>query len=618
MRHALTALALAVSLAFGLWLSRAHLAGEASPLDRAEAVLTDLRFLVTGPRPAPAEVAIVAIDEATVAQAGAYPMPRAFVARLLRAMTPHAPRAVALDVLFLDPGPPEADAALAAALADLPAVIAMAASFPRDGSEHRAALGPLTGLPVAERVARPAAPLRGSAESGLVNVATDHGGTPRHVPLVVAAEGALLPSLPLRAASRAAGQRPDLAADRVRIGTVSAPLDLGAALALRFYGPQGSLPTVSAATLLAGEADERLRGKVLVVGATALGSGDRFSTPFDPVLPGVEVLATGLAHLLHGDALRRDSVVRRADVAVTLALPVLMLLALALPRVGLGLALAALPLAGFLIAAVILFAHGIWLSMALPLAALAPLAPALAARLVLDRMRERRLAAARDDLLAFLPPAIAGRLSADPGFLAVPVAREACVLFLDLSGFTAASEGLGPARTRAMLKEMHERVEAAVTERGGAVTSFMGDGAMAVFGLPDARPDDADRTVAAALALAESLAAWLRAQPGLAPAGVRVGAHAGPLVLSRLGGARNQHITATGDTVNTASRLLDIAKAEGVPVVLSAALLAARSQIQDGIDPPPRHATPKRVPIRGRQAPLDVVLIAAGAHSGPV
>ncbi|WP_232630715.1 CHASE2 domain-containing protein [Methylobacterium sp. Leaf118] len=614
MRHALTALAIAASLGFGLWLCRPHLAGEASPLDRAEAVLADLRFLIAGPRPAPDDVVIVAIDEATVAQAGAYPLPRAVVARLLRALKPLAPRAVALDVLFLDPGPPEADAALAAALADLPAVTAMAASFPRDGPESQAALGPLTGLPVAERVARPTALLRAAAESGLVNVATDPGGTPRHIPLLVAAEGALLQSLPLRAAARATGHRPDLAADRVRLGGTAAPLDRGAALALRYYGPQGSVATVSAAPLLAGAADARLRGKVVVVGATALGSGDRFGSPFDPVLPGVEVLATGLAHLLHGDALRRDSTIRRTDATVTLALPVLMLLALALPRVGLGLALAALPLAGFLAAATILFAHGIWLSMALPLAALAPLAPALAARLLLDRMRERRLAAARDDLLAFLPPAVAGRLAADPGFLAVPVEREACVLFLDLSGFTAASEGLGPARTRAMLKQMHERVEAAVTERGGAVTSFMGDGAMALFGLPDARPDDADRAIAAAMALADGLATWLRAQPGLAPAGVRVGAHAGPLVLSRLGGARNQHITATGDTVNTASRLLDIAKTEGVPMVLSAALFAARREAA----PLPRPARPKRVPIRGRQAPLDVLLIAAVGPSAPV
>jgi adenylate cyclase len=607
-RLALAALAVAASLGVGLSLALPHLSGEASVLDRAEATLADLRFLIAGPRPVPEGVVIVAIDERTIAAAGGYPLPRASLARLMEALRAARPRAVALDMLLLDPGPPEADSGLAAALAGLPAVVGMAATFARTGSERRARLGSVDGLPVAETLARPTERLRAAAQGGLVNVATDAGGTPRHVPLLVAHEGAVLPSLPLRAAMLAAGGRPAFEADAVRLGGTRTPLDLGAALALRFYGPQGSVPTVSAAAVMAGEADAAIREKILVVGATALGSGDSFATPFDPVLPGAEVLATGLSHLIHGDALDRGAAVRRADAAAALVLPLLMLAALSLRRVGLGLALAALPLAGFLVGATLLFAHGIWLSMALPLAALAPLGPALAARLWLDRAAERRLAASRDALLRFLPPAVADRLAEAPDFLAEPVEQRAAVLFLDLSGFTAASEGLGPVRTRAMLKAMHDRVEEAVTARGGAVTSFMGDGAMVLFGLPEARPDDADRAVAAAFDLADALRAWLAGlTPGEAPAGVRIGAHAGPVVLSRLGGVRNQHITATGDTVNTTARLLDVAKAEGVPLVLSAALLAARREPV----PLPHRSRPARAALRGRRASLDVVLVEA-------
>ncbi|SFK54189.1 CHASE2 domain-containing protein [Methylorubrum salsuginis] len=604
-RPALTAFALLASLGFGLFLSLSHLSGEASVLDRAEAMLADLRFLVAGPRPVPVGVVIVAIDERTVSAAGGYPLPRASLARLMEALHQGAPRAVALDMLLLDPGPEAADVALAAALADLPAAFGMAATFSRTDPGRQASLGPLTGLPVAGTLARPTERLRAAAQAGLVNVATDAGGTPRHIPLLVAHAGAVLPSLPLRAAMLATGRRPEWEADAVRLGETRTPLDLGAALALRFYGPQGSVPTVSGAAVLTGEADAAIREKIVVVGATALGSGDSLSTPFDPVLPGVEVLATGLSHLIHGDALRRDTAVRRADAVITLALPALMLAALSLTRVGLGLALAALPLAVFLVASVVSFAHGIWLSMSLPLAGLAPLGPYLGARLWLDRAEARRLTESRDGLLRFLPPAVAEKLTEAPDFLAVPVQQRAAVLFLDLSGFTSASEGLGPVRTQAMLKAMHDRVEEAVTARGGAVTSFMGDGAMALFGLPEMRPDDADRAVAAAFDLADTMRAWLAGlAPGEAPAGVRIGAHAGPVVLSRLGGARNQHITATGDTVNTTARLLDVAKAEGAVVVLSAALLAARA----AQTPLPGPATEKTVAIRGRQAPLDVVL----------
>ncbi|MFY9289553.1 MAG: CHASE2 domain-containing protein, partial [Methylorubrum rhodinum] len=191
-RLALAALAVAASLGVGLSLALPHLSGEASVLDRAEATLADLRFLIAGPRPVPEGVVIVAIDERTIAAAGGYPLPRASLARLMEALRAARPRAVALDMLLLDPGPAEADAGLAAALAGLPAVVGMAATFARTGSERRARLGSVDGLPVAETLARPTERLRTAAQGGLVNVATDAGGTPRHVPLLVAHEGAVL------------------------------------------------------------------------------------------------------------------------------------------------------------------------------------------------------------------------------------------------------------------------------------------------------------------------------------------------------------------------------------------------------------------------------------------
>ncbi len=51
----------------------------------------------------------------------------------------------------------------------------------------------------------------------------------------------------------------------------------------------------------------------MVIGATALGGSDTFATAFDPVMPGVELLATGIAHLTAGDGLVRDARVRRLD-----------------------------------------------------------------------------------------------------------------------------------------------------------------------------------------------------------------------------------------------------------------------------------------------------------------
>lgn len=567
------ALLLAVALGSALPLAAWHRAGRETPLDRLESALLDLRFHLAGPRPAPEGVAIVGIDDAAVAEAGGYPLPRPALARLVRAIQARAPKAVGLDLLLVEPRAPEDDAALAAALAEAQVVLAAAALFPR--GNDAAPSGPAR-LPAAERVLRPLDRFRAGTGLGLTNVSADRGGTPRHLPLLVADGESLLPALPLRLAAR--GTEPVLGPDRITLGDTVSRLDLGVSLPLRFYGPRGSLRTLSAAALLRGEPEaEALRGRVVLVGATLVGGGDTFATPFDPVLPGVEVLATGLAHLVAGDGLVRDAAMRRIDsaAALGLALGAALLLVLAPPALAAGL-VAAAALAWLAVTA-LAFAGGTWLSASLPLAALVPvLVLGLGGRLVLDRRDARALAVAERALRAFHPPRLAARLAAEPDFLAEPLAQDAAILFVDLAGFAGVSERLGPLATQAMLKDFHARVEACITRHDGLVVTFMGDGAMCVFGLAEPGPEDARRALAAALDLVPAIRAWLAGQPGFGGAGdLRVGIHSGPVVVSRLGAADHQQITATGDSVNLASRLMEVGKGLGAALVASADLLAA-------------------------------------------
>lgn len=605
----LTLVAIFAALVWSTCLIVPHLRGEATLLDRIEAPLTDLRFLLSGPKAAPEDIVLVAIDDATIRAAGGYPLSRTYLARLLRSLGQAKPRAVAIDILFLDPGDDTIDAELAAALKALPSTIGMAAIFDRSSREAAAAFGPFTDLPVASTVQMPIERLRDVSRAGTVNVAKDHGGIPRHIPLLIATEGALVPALALQAVMLASG-KPELFRDRIELGRISVPVDLGAHLAIRFYGPQGTVRTVSAKSVLEGTTPlSRLTDRVIVLGATALGSGDTVSTPFDAVLPGAELLATGIGHLLSGDALVRTTTVRRFDAGITLIVPVLVLLLIASRRLGAGILLSAMLVAVLVVFSCLAFSRDVWLSLSLPLAGIAtPLLPYLGARLWLDRRRQGQLETARNALLRFHPPALAARLETDPEYLENPVEQRAAILFVDLSGFTGLSERLGPARTRELLKEMHELVEDVATARGGSVTSFMGDGAMVVFGLPDVMPDDADRAADAALVLARELWRWMTDRAdvfGDKPAGLRIGAHAGPLVVSRLGGRHNQQITATGDTVNVASRLLEIAKAERASVVLTEDLLSATVARPGGRGGFER----KQVAVRGRVNMLDIYLL---------
>ncbi|MET7241843.1 adenylate/guanylate cyclase domain-containing protein [Methylobacterium sp. EM32] len=595
--------ALAAALSWSGWLAQMHLAGRATPLDRIESALVDLRLRLAGPRPPPPGVVIVAIDDETVRREGGFPVSRATMARLIDGIAAARPRTLAVDILFLEAGrQPDSDRALGAALARVPAVLAAAAVFEGLASED--------GIPVAASLHAPIPAIAGAAASGIVNVSEDAAGVPRHLPLVVRTGEGIAAAFVLRAAALAAGHDPVVDRDAVRIGDRTVPLDLGRYLPLRPYGPRRTIPTVSAAGLLDGTVpSSTLADRVVVVGVTALGGSDTFATAFDPVLPGVELLATGIGQLTTGDELRRDVGVRRLDAAASVILAAAAALLIALAPPGPAILLVLLLLAGWLAAGAVAFAQGAWWSAALPLAAAGlPVLPLAVARQLLDRRRAAGLARSEATLRRLQPAALADRLAWDPGYLAEPVARDIPVLFIDLSGFTRQSERLGPGRTRAVLKSFHDLVDETAAGHGGLVVNFMGDGAMVVFGALDPDPAAAAGAVASAADLVARTAAWIATDPELAGAGraldVRVGAHYGPVILSRLGSDTNQHVTATGDTVNVASRLLAIASEAGARLAVSADLLAAAGIAAPG----PLFERRQTMAIRGRAQTLDVWL----------
>ena len=107
--------------------------------------------------------------------------------------------------------------------------------------------------------------------------------------------------------------------------------------------------------------------------------------------------------------------------------------------------------------------------------------------------------------------------------------RLVSVLFADLVGFTAASEGRDAEDTRDLLSRYFEACQRLITRYGGTVEKFIGDAVMAVWGAPVANEDDAERAVRAALDLVDAvpeLDAGLAARAGVltGEAAVTIGA----------------------------------------------------------------------------------------------
>lgn len=264
---------------------------------RADLALFDAA-LPTGP--APPDVVIVAVDDASVAQVGRWPWPRAIHAALLDRLRAAGARAVALDIVFTEPDPssPSADAALAAAMArGPPTVLPLLADLPGNGQ------------PPGERLPIPIL-ARAAAGLGHADLEVDPDGIVRSVYLL---EG---PGKPVREYLAAALLMRTPGAGRLQLWGERRPATSGTSSAwvrdyrflIPFLGPPGHFTQVSYVDVLRGVAGaQQLRGKLVLVGLTAQAFGDAFATPRSGQsrpMPGVEIAANVLQGLRSGTAIR--------------------------------------------------------------------------------------------------------------------------------------------------------------------------------------------------------------------------------------------------------------------------------------------------------------------------
>jgi adenylate cyclase len=605
-----TPVALVLSALWATALGYGHWSNDVQFLDRAEDALTALRAIVRGERPAPDVVTIVAIDDDTVAKTGGYPLQRADLAAIVDGIARFEPRVIAVDVLLLDRGNERGDVALAQAFDKRPTVIAAAAVFPETRQAIAADEGdPLAGLPRANRFLLPLKTFADHAAVGVANLIEDKAGTPRGVPMLFKTDDNIELSFSLRAAALATGTDPTIETNSLTLAQRRIPTDVGHILPLTFYGRHGTVRTISAARVLDGEiTGDALQDRIVVIGATVTGGGDVFSTPFDAVMPGAEIIATTIAHLVIGDGIRLDRFTRAVDAIVAVALTLLLVGLLAWQRSAVGLlAIVAVSMAWFA-ANFAAFSHGLWLSAALPLAAAVP--PTLvfgAVQLWLNRKQAQYLTKNSELLLQFQAPALREWLTADPKFLVEPVRQDAAIAFIDLSGFTSLSEALGMDVARELLKDFHALIDQEVAAQGGLITSFLGDGAMILFGLPHSTVDDARNAVRCCVNLCHRTERWIETLPPAVASrtGFKVGAHFGPIVASRLGGGSYKQITATGDSVNVASRLMEVAATEGAVLAVSDDLLR-RAGPECPLLTLGALTGPRKTPIRGRAQALSV------------
>jgi CHASE2 domain-containing sensor protein len=319
--------------------------------------------------PGSARVVIVEVDDRSLTRLGQWPWPRTLLAQLVDRIAEAGPAAIGLDVVMperdrLSPqrlpalipsigadlalrleALPSNEARLAAALRDRPVVLGIAGvRGAGSGEPERTAPVRQVGPDPRPFLRRFDATLRSveeidraAAGHGLLNVDLD-AGIVRRLPLVARVGHQILPTLGLemfRVAHRQAGF--DVVADAgglatVRVGDLTIPTDFDGSAWLRYTRPMRGRFVSAADVLHAAFAPGALEGKLVLVGVTAIGLGDRQTIAGGGSRTGVEIHAELIESVLDGALLRRPAWAQGAESLFLLAGGVLVILAVPVRR----------------------------------------------------------------------------------------------------------------------------------------------------------------------------------------------------------------------------------------------------------------------------------------------
>ncbi len=596
-------------------------------LDLLELKTYDMRLVASATGQAPKQVAIVAVDERSLATVGRWPWSRRTVAQLIDRLTQLGVKVVALDVFFSEPENEQileqidklerqgdagsyrrlrealaTDAALAQSIRRnrsvvLPIVFLWSEEETRHigAADAEQALRGIASRSIGDiRLAGSEKPLlhtpdpRGFVANldilqsaaraiGHINMFPDRDGSLRRVKLAIQYRERFFPAADLEAA-RLFLEEPAVVLHAaaygitgLELGRLKLPTDEEGNALVRYYGPEQTVLTVSAADVLAGSVDPQLlKGRIALIGATAKGIGDIRVTPYGAVFPGVEIRASIIQNVLDQEFLQRPEWLQLVEVPALIGIG--LLLALLLPRMGVryGSLLCAGLLTAYLVASIVFFGQKIWISVVYPsiLVVLLFMSTTLVQYFKAE-FEKRHLKSAFQH---YVPAKVVDEIVRDVNKLRLGGdKRELTVLFSDIRGFTSMAEVMRPEDLVQLLNAYLTQMTEQVFRHDGLLDKYIGDAIMAVYGAPIHRADHAELACRTALEMMAALrrlqAEWRRNdQPVL---DIGIGINTGPMIVGNMGSQTRFDYTVIGDAVNLGSRIESMNKTYGTHILLS-------------------------------------------------
>ncbi len=585
-----------------------HLLGyvQLGAVDEMDRLVQDTRIRWRLPVPED-RVVIVDIDEKSLAEQGRWTWPRATLAELTRRIVDEGgAKVLGFDVVFAEPLPSD-DQAFADAIRGRPVVLGYYFSSDEGGRTIGTLPDPVFAAgALASQGLRPyswdgyganLAPMtEASRASGFYNARVDEDGVVRALPLISEYDGELYESLSLAVLRVYLGAQSirlspqsvafggvevrDAVASDARVAVpvvmpVVIPIASDLTALVPFAGAAGPgakrFTYISATDVLKGRVDPALfKDRIVLVGASAQGIGDRQATAVNRSTPGVEIHATLIAGALAGDL---QSAPWHGPIGMALlTLAIGFLISWWMPNLaaaGIGI------LSGVLLGTLYLlnlaaFTHYGWV---LPLASTFSLVAVVATmNLAVGHFVEGKARRAVIELFGqYVSPELVRRMARRPQDYPIESQnKKLTILFADVRGFTRIAEAMEPHALREYLNRFLTRMTEVVHRHEGTVDKYMGDAIMAFWGAPIDDPSQEDNAVAAAIEMQKAVAALNEEfeQRGWPLLAIGIGINSGTARVGDMGSQLRRTYTAIGDAVNLAARLEAATKKFNLPVLI--------------------------------------------------
>lgn len=535
---------------------------------------------------------IVAIDEKSIAEVGAWPWPREQIARLTTALNELDVQLQLHDIVYSEPA--AGDQQLLEALeSSRGAVIAQVLGLQPDQTVRTGIMTHAISGVGCDQVAATSssfvAPHGGYASipKGHIAPLISSDGSVRQVPALVCVDGQPFPALALTALLQSVDsdswgltlQRGDSLFGPPQVLQLDAypglevPLDDQGNLRISYKKAPQSYQAVSAIDVMNGRIDrELLENTWVLVGTAAFGIGDIVPTPYSGVAPGVEIQARILTSLLDGSIpyTPRITVFYLGLLSFVFA-GVLFVLAGARDQVaayGLPVAGILLPLLALMQHMQLLSASNLWVGWLYP-----ALFSVLAASLLL-LLEQRRLRSERSrvftNLNSYLPGDVAKEIAFTLPSSSINARRcDVTLLSADLRNFSAFGEARPPEESAAVLHFFFTRATEIVERHGGRIQEFKGDSVLAVW--DDQNAQSARQALLAAQEMQRTIEHDILPQhppSGLEPLALGIGIEQGPALIGSIGPANRRTHTLLGDTVTVTLRIQEMTASLAQPILV--------------------------------------------------